>query len=214
MRKTLQFTLLLLSMIFLSACSQKSPQANSIIKDPTLLKPVPNKENVFYYLNKNFDANNYNHVIVPRMKIIVEEDDIKDIDKKLLNQISEYFQQNLQKELTSVLSKNDSTNGLIMKMALVSFDVSYKALKPWEFMPYGLAIKVVLRGTGLEKRKLNTTLAFEMIDKENKTSQIMVVDYKTRDDMPSYDELTFENVKPLLDYWIKNSKKKLTELNK
>jgi hypothetical protein len=135
MKKTLQLTLLLLSMIFLSACSQKSPQANSIIKDPTLLKPVPNKENVFYYLNKDFNANNYNQVIVPEVKIIVEEEDKKDIDGKLLNEISVYFQQNLQKELTSVLSKNNANNTLIMKMSIVSFDVSYKELKPWEYLP-------------------------------------------------------------------------------
>jgi hypothetical protein len=213
MKKSLQLTLLLLSIILLSACSQKTPQVNSIIKDPTLLKQVPNKENVFYYLNKDFNANNYNQVIVPQIKIIVEEDDKKDIDEKLLNKISVYFQQNLQEELSSVLSKNNANNALIMKMSIVSFDVSYKALKPWQYLPYGLALKVVLRGSGLEKRKLNTTLAFQISDKKTKTPQIMVVDYKIRDDMPSYDELTFENVKPLLDYWIKNYKNRLEDFN-
>jgi hypothetical protein len=52
-----------------------------------------------------------------------------------------------------------------------------------------------------------------MSDEKTKVPQITVVDYKTREDMPSYDELTFQNIKPLLDYWIKNSKIKLEELN-
>ena len=213
MKKTLQLTLLTLSMIFLSACSSKTPEANLIVKDPSLLKPVPNKEEVFYYLNKDFDANNYSYVLVPKIRIIVDEDDKQDIDKKLLQKISTYLQQNLQKELSKVLSKNGTNNGLIMQISIASFDISYDTLKPWELMPIGLAIKAVTRGTGLETRKLNTSLAFKMSDRKTKKTQIMIVDFKVKDDMPSYDELTFKNVKPLLDYWIHNSRKKLKELN-
>mgnify|MGYP000005810765 CR=1 FL=1 len=213
MKKTIQMIFILSSAILFTACSQKTPEANRIIEDPSILKPVPNKENVFYYLNKKFDANNYNKVYVPKIDIVVEEDDKKDIDKELLNKISTYLQENLQKELTSVLANNTSNNTLKMEMAVTSFDVSYKNLKPWELMPYGLAIKVIMRGTGLEKRKLNISLAFKLSDEKTSETQILIVDFKTRDDMPSYDELTFQNVKPLLDYWIKNSKVKLTELN-
>ncbi len=213
MKKTIQMIFILSSAILFTACSQKTPEANRIIEDPSILKPVPNKENVFYYLNKKFDANNYNKVYVPKIDIVVEEDDKKDIDKELLNKISTYLQENLQKELTSVLANNASNNTLKMEMAVTSFDVSYKNLKPWELMPYGLAIKVIMRGTGLEKRKLNISLAFKLSDEKTSETQILIVDFKTRDDMPSYDELTFQNVKPLLDYWVKNSKVKLTELN-
>lgn len=213
MKKTIQMIFILSSAILFTACSQKTPEANRIIEDPSILKPVPNKENVFYYLNKKFDANNYNKVYVPKIDIVVEEDDKKDIDKELLNKISTYLQENLQRELTSVLANNASNNTLKMEMAVTSFDVSYKNLKPWELMPYGLAIKVIMRGTGLEKRKLNISLAFKLSDEKTSETQILIVDFKTRDDMPSYDELTFQNVKPLLDYWVKNSKVKLTELN-
>jgi len=198
----------------LSACSSKTPEKSLIIDDPSLLKPVPNKENVFYYLNKSFNANNYNRVIVPEIMIIIDEDDKQDINPKLLKRISKYLQQSLQKELTKVLSKNSINNNLIMNISVASFDVSYDALKPWELMPYGLAIKVLMRTTGFESRKLNTSLAFKIDDQKTKETQVMIVDYKVKDDMPSYDELTFKNVKPLLDYWINNSKKKLEELNK
>jgi len=213
MKRFIEFTFIALSIILLSACSNKSPQKSNIIKDPSLLKPVPNKEDVFYYLNKSFDANDYNHVIVPEITIIVEEDDKNDINKKLLNKITSYLQENLQKELNKVLEVNTSKKALIMQISIASFDVSYDALKPWQYMPYGLAIKTILRGTGLEKRKLNTSLVFKISDKNTSQTQVLIVDYKTKEDMPSYDELNFENVKPLLDYWINNSKTKLKELN-
>ena len=213
MNKIFKLTFLTLIILMLSACSSKTPEKSLIIDDPSLLKPVPNKENVFYYLNKSFNANNYNRVIVPEIKIIVDEDDKQDIDKKLLQKISTYLQQNLQKELSKVLSRNRTNNGLIMQISIASFDVSYDTLKPWELMPYGLAIKVLMRTTGFESRKLNTSLAFKIHDQKTKETQVMIVDYKVKDDMPSYDELTFKNVKPLLDYWINNSKKKLEELN-
>ncbi len=213
MKRFVEFTFIALSIILLSACSNKSPQKSNIIKDPSLLKPVPNKEDVFYYLNKSFDANDYNQVIVPEITIIVEEDDKNDIDKKLLNKITSYLQENLQKELNKVLEVNTSKKALIMQISIASFDVSYDALKPWQYMPYGLAIKTIMRGTGLEKRKLNTSLVFKISDKNTSQTQVLIVDYKTKEDMPSYDELSFENVKPLLDYWINNSKTKLKELN-
>lgn len=213
MKKVLQLTLLTLSMIFLSACSKNMPEPNSIIKNPAILKPVPNKENVFYYLNKDFNAQNYSYVVVPKIVINIDENDKKDIDQKLLKKISNYFQKNLQSELTQVLSKNSARNGLVMEISIVSFDVSFNNLKPWEYLPYGLAIKAIARSTGLESRKLNTTLAFKLSDVKSEISQIMVVDYKVKDEMPSYDEFKFENVKPLLDYWINNSKKKLQALN-
>jgi len=200
-------------MIFLSACSSKVPEPNSIIKDPSILKPVPDKDNVFYYLNKDFDANEYRYVIVPAIKINVEKDDEKNVDKKLLKEIATYYQKNLQKELSKVLSKNRTNNGLIMQVSISSLHVSYDALKPWEFLPYGLAIKVIARGTTLETRKLNTVIAIKLSDKKTKNTQIMVVDNKVEDDIESYDEFTFKNVKPLLDSWIKNSKEKLQELN-
>lgn len=213
MKKTIQITLILCTAILFTACSQKKPQSSELIKDPTVLKPVPNKENAFYYLNKKFDANNYNRVIVPKIDIIVDEDDKEDMDKELLNKISTYLQENLQKELSSVLANNNANNSLNMQMSITSFDVSYNTLKPWELMPYGLAIKVVMRGTGLEKRKLNISLALKLSDEKTKETQILIVEYKTKDDMPSYDELTFQNFKPFLDSWVKNSKTKLKELN-
>ncbi len=213
MKKVLQLTFLALSMIFLSACSPKTPKPNSIISDPSILKPVPDKDNVFYYLNKDFNANDYRYVIVPEIKINVEKEDEKNVDKKLLKQIATYYQQNLQKELSKVLSKNRTNNGLIMEVSIASLNVSYDELKPWEYLPYGLAIKAIARGTTLETRKLNTVIAIKLSDKKTKISQIIVVDNKVEDDIESYDEFTFKNVKPLLDSWIKNSKEKLQELN-
>lgn len=213
MNKIIQVIVLTLSIILLSSCSNKVPQKNLLIEDPTLLKPVPNKENVFYYLNKNFDANNYNHISVPKITIIIEDEDKKDIDKELLTKITTYFQKNLQNELNKVLEVNSSKNELIMKISLASFDVSFDTLKPWQYMPYGLAIKGIMRGTGLEKRKLNTSLVFKISDKKTKKIQFLIVDFKTKEDMPNYKNLSFKDVKPLLDYWINNSKTKLQELN-
>jgi len=213
MKNLYKFGSTILIVLFLSACSSKVPQSNSIIKDPSILKPVPNKENVFYYINKGFDANQYNKVEIPKIIINGTEEDKTKIDTKLFQSISKYLENGLEKELTSVLSNNSVSNTLIMNIGISSFDVAYQPLKPWQYLPFGLAIKAIGRGTDLEKRKLYITQVIKILDKKTNTTQIMIVDNKVKDDMPKYEELTFNNVKPLLDYWIKNSKEKLQELN-
>jgi len=211
MKKSLQITLLMINILFLSACSSKVPETNSIINNPSLLKPVPNRQNEFYYISDNFDVNNYNRIKVSDINIIVDEDDKNDIDKKLLSQITNYLQQNLQQELTKVLKNSKSKNELIMNISINSFDISYDMIMPWELMPIGLGIKAIMLTTGFEKRKLHTMLALEINDKYNK-HKLLYVDYETRKEMPSYEELTFKNIKPLLDHWIKNYTQGLKEL--
>lgn len=211
MNRFLQLTLLTLTVLFFSACSQKIPQSNKIISNPSILKPVPNKENEFYYISNSFDVNNYNRVRVSDISIIIDEDDKNDIDAKILSQTTTYLQKNLQKELTDILKNNKSNNELIMEISINSFDVSYDMIMPWELMPIGLGIKAIMLTTGLEKRKLHTVLALKLHNKY-KQDELLYVDYETRKDMPSYDELTFNNIKPLLDHWVKNYAKGLQEL--
>ncbi|MFT5661697.1 MAG: hypothetical protein ACI9TV_002344 [Sulfurimonas sp.] len=137
----------------------------------------------------------------------------KKISKKLVLEISEYFTKGLDKELNKVIQNNKGNKTLLLKIAFLSIDVSYNDLSLHQYLPFGLALKAALRTTSLEKRKLRVHLALRMLEKDTDETIIMLIDKNIVDDVDSFEEFTFEDIKPLLDTWIQRYTQRFKGLN-
>jgi len=193
-------------------CASKEVHKNELVSNKQLLKQSPLDENVLYYMNKEFDTRNYNKLYVKKVSIIKNENS-KNVDEKVLKQITSYLQNSLETKLSNVIKDNKKDGELALEIAISNIDVSYKDLAFYQYLPYGLAFTALKRGTGFEQRKLNVQLVLKLTNFTNGKTEILLVDNSTPKDTKNYKALTFESVKPQLDKWIGKYELRLKELN-
>ncbi len=231
-RTTIILTLIISIFIFTGCANKIEIKPNNVVNDISKLKPSPISKNIYYYLKKGTDFSKYNNIIVPEIKVYMAKnkrgvnkvvDDISNyftsdvnnqFDKKLLNNISLYFTTNLQKNLQEVVKdKKLRKNTLIFQASIISLDISYNNLEFYKFLPYGLAFTAIKRSSGIEDKKLKVNFALKIID--NKTNEIIaaVIEHDiSHSKVSSSKDLKIDNLKPILDKWIKKYSLKLQEL--
>lgn len=229
---TIILTIIISIFIFTGCANKIKVKPNNVVNDISKLKQSPTNENTYYYLKKDTDFSKYNNIIVPKIKIYMGKDkenvnkivdDISNyftdninnkIDKKLLNDISSYFTINLQKNLQElVTNKRFRKKSLIFKASIISLDVSYDNLEIYQYLPYGLAFTAIKRSTGIEDKKLRINFALKVIDKESNETIAAVIEHDISDsEVSNSKDLKINNIKAILDKWIKKYSLKLQEL--
>jgi len=198
---------------FASFQSTPNTPPPSIIEDLKKLKPSKLNRNAFFYLDNKYDINQYNSIEVEPVKMMILDEQRKQIDKELVVKISNYFTAGLNRELNKVIEDNKGNKKLVMKSAFLSIDVSFDNLLPHQYMPFGLALKAALRTTSIEERKLRIHFALRLLEKDSQKTILMLLDKNIKDDVESYEDLTFEDIQPLLDIWIDRYAQRLKSLN-
>ncbi len=198
---------------FASFQSTPNTPPPAIIDDLKKLKPSKLNRNAFYYIKDDYDFSQYNSIEVEPVKMMILDEEKEQIDKELVVKISKYFTQGLNTELNKVLKNNIGNKKLILKSAFLSIDISFDNLLPHQYMPFGLALKAAMRSTSLEERKLRVHFALRVLEKKSKETIVMLLDKNVKDDVESYEDFTFEDIKPLLDIWIKRYAQRLHSVN-
>lgn len=222
-----------LFVLFLTGCANKiEPTPNKIVNDLSKLKKSPLSENTYYYIKKGTDFTKYNNIIVPQIKVYTAKnkegaqkvvDDLSNYftsevknktEKKLFDDISLYFTTNLQKNLQEVVeNKSSKKNSLIFNASIISLDVSYDNLEIYQFLPYGLVFTALKRGTGIEERKLRVNFALKIIEKDTNETIVALIEHNiSNSQIKSSKELKIDDLKPILDKWIKKYTLRLNEL--
>lgn len=211
MKKLISILLLVIVSIFIVGCSSKSIKQNSIVNNLSQLKPSPLNENTLYYLKSGVNFKNYNIIKVPTIEITYENKSLE--NKRLTNLISIYFTNKLSLELNSIFNNNQGNQQLELEASIISLDVSFDDLKFYNFLPYSLAFKALKRGTGIEKRKLRVHLALKLIDIKSKDIIAQLITKNIKESSLTIEEISFSDVKPILDKWVALYKLRLQELN-
>jgi|LGOV01.1.fsa_nt_gb hypothetical protein len=198
---------------FASFQSTPNTPPPAIIDDLKKLKPSKLNRNAFYYIQDDYDFSKYNSIEVEPVKMMILDEEREQIDKELVVKISKYFTEGLNTELNKVIKNNKGNKKLLLKSAFLSIDVSFDNLLPHQYMPFGLALKAALRSTDLEERKLRVHFALRILEKESKETIVMLLDKNIKDDVESYEDFTFKDIKPLLDIWIERYAQRLHSAN-
>ena len=185
----------------------------SIIDDLKKLKPAKTNRNLLYFIRNDFDLSQYNSVSVEPVKMLILTEQTEEIDKALVIKISEYFTAGLSNGLNKTIKTNKGKKTLILRSAFLSLGVSYDGLMPHQFMPFGLALKAALRLTTLEERKLRVHFALRLFNAKSGETELMLIDKNIKDNVGSYETLTFEDIKPILDIWIDRYSQRFVEIN-
>ena len=198
-----KLTAVMLILFVITGCASKvEVHPNELVKQTHLLKPSPLREDALYYINKKFDVHSYNHIQVPKIKLLTDDVKRELIDKKTLTMTTIYFRNALYNKLNHVIKDHQKQHDLILEVAIVSLDVSYDDLAFYNYLPYSLALKAIKRGTGIEGKKLRVHLALKLIDAKSKETLAMVVDKNVDKEVKSLEELRFSDIKPILDSWV------------
>lgn len=211
MKSIIKITSVLIASVLLTSCTSNKQTHLTPENKQVELKKSPYKEGAYYYLNEKVDLKNYINVTIPFIPIIKEKSD-ESIDESTMNSISTYFKNNLQSELNSVLLKNNGAKNLTINISITSIEKEYKSLKFYQYIPVGLAITALKRGVGGEDKNLITKISLKVSDSNTKELIAVVVDSESIKGFEKDETITFKDVKPSLDNWIKHYKNSLEKL--
>ena len=212
MKTKLQIIALVATALLFSACSSKDPKQTSLIENPSLLKQSKKDDSVYSYVKKDVDFSKYSSIMVPR--ITIKGDSENRLHEQLEMRISNYFTDNLDAHLNEIIKNNPGAGSLLLEVSIDSVQVGYEDLKVWQYIPVSLAIKAIGRGTGIEDKDLNVAIALRIKDNATKETLAMAIDTKMKEDIKDIADVTFEDVKPMLDKWINRLTMRFTELSK
>lgn len=213
MKKIVNLSILVFVTLFFAACAGTTPQQSTLIDKQKVLKQSPFDDSVYYYLDKSVDFKQYGKVVVPKIPV-KENAEGKVIDKKVKEEISEYFTEKLSLAVNEVASKNKGANTLKLDIAIEKVDVAYEDLKFYNFIPVALAVKAISRGTGIEDKDLIVAVAMRLTDVNNQKVVALAVDSKKIKNVNEIKDITLEKVKPLLDEWIARLKLRIQDFSK
>ncbi|GGD48145.1 hypothetical protein GCM10012288_23000 [Malaciobacter pacificus] len=233
--KTTTLLTLLISLFIFTGCANKIElKPNNVVNDISKLKQSESDENSYYYIKKDVNFSKYNKIKVPKINVYMAKDkegvqkivddasnyftDNKNniANKKLLNDISTYFTTNLEKNLQEVVkNRRIRKNTLVFQASIISLDVSYDNLEFYQYLPYGLAFTAIKRSTGIEDKKLRVGFALKVFDEKTKETLITVVKHDISDsNVSNSKDLKIDDLKPVLDKWIKRYSSKMEQLKK
>ncbi len=217
MKFSIKYIGVLVILFVITGCSLTTPEvptkANTLIDDLSLLKPSPNDEHTLYYVNKDTDFTKYNDIIINSLKIITDNKE-SHIDQKLISDVYLYFDKKLQDELKPIYKNNGKDKkSLQLSISIISMEASYDDLKIYQYLPYGLAFTALKRGSGYEKKKLKTSLALKLYDAKTLKTLVLLLDLeKSSKEIKDIENISLNDIKPILDSWAQRYKLRLTEL--
>lgn len=224
---------LIISLFIFTGCANKIElKPNSVVNDISKLKQSQTDENSYYYIKKDVDFSKYNKIEVPKINVFMAKnkegiqkvvDDASSYfadnknniaNTKLLNDISTYFTTNLEKNLQEVIkNRRIRKNTLVLQASIISLDVSYDNLEFYQYLPYGLAFTAIKRSTGIENKKLRVSFALKVFDEKTKETLVAIIEHDISDSKVSDSkDLKIDDLKPVLDKWIKKYSLKLQKL--
>lgn len=232
MKITTLLTLLISIFIFTGCANKIELKPNNVVNDITKLKQSDTNENSYYYIKEDVDFSKYNKIVVPEINVYMAKDkkgiqkvvddtsnyftDNKNniANRKLLNDISTYFTTNLEKNLQEVVkNRRIRKNTLVLQASIISLDVSYDNLEFYEYLPYGLAFTAIKRSTGIEDKKLRVGFALKVFDEKTKETLVAIIEHDISDiKVSNSKDLKIDDLKPVLDKWIKKYSLKLQKL--
>lgn len=213
---TLMACVMLLSLMISAGCTSSKPSYSGFLNDYSKLQPDPmEKEGAMFWINPDVSLKTYKKFIIEPISFRFSpelEDQAKNVDEAVLNDISKYFKDAIANSLAPEYSIVDESGHDVarLRIALTSVNVSRKDLKLYQYIPVALVLTGVGEATGMRDSLGILTMEGEALDSISGKRVAAVVQKKANEvDVKKQDDLTAADVYPTLDYWAKKMKDRL-----
>lgn len=214
MSRSSLFFLSLFSTLLLVGCASQTPQPSQFsgfLADYSQLKPDASASGapVLRWISPDFKAANYTQVYVEKPVFYPAAQPSEQVSQATLEQISEYLQKAIERELAQRMQVIDSptAGSLVLRSAITSVSSSAEGLKLYEVIPVALVMAAANAAAGTRDRDTNIYIEIEALDA--RTSQPLVRVVRKGHGLALENDstqLTLKDIRPALDTWAQDAR--------
>lgn len=167
------------------------------------------------------DFTKYENIYVAPVQIMsgITEGEQTPAQKKMYQQISEYLTKGYKDEVSknkryALVENKNMPKTILFETGISAVAVNYDDMEWYQYTPITLGLTVIARSTYTDKA-VRILGEGRLVDAETNKVLMRAMSLQKGEEVGTEaDELTFEDVKPALDAWLKNSAKSLENMRK
>jgi hypothetical protein len=206
----------LITLALLAGCkSTPETQPSGFLGDYSQLAPAPDREGVMLYVDRSANVRPYTKLLVDPVQVLVTPaPDQAPPPPEVLQRIGAQFQDSLRRALTPAYQMVDQPGPDVLRVR--SAITGLRPAKPptgvTDFIPIKAIYNVGVEATGTAPRVAEMTGEMEVLDPGGKRIAAATATRKGDKKLPQGDQVTWESLPPITDYWAKNFRMRLDEL--
>ncbi|HKS14324.1 MAG TPA: DUF3313 domain-containing protein [Pseudomonas sp.] len=208
------------TLLALAACSSKQvdpSEYSGFLRDYSRLQPAQSSSGapVMRWIDPDLKVANYSQVFIEPSQFYPKPQPTAVISAQTLQAITRYFNEALRRELGSVmtLAQGPGPQTIVVRPAITAVSTRTEGLKPYEVIPIALVAAAVNTAAG--GRDQAVTVAVEAAFLDGVTQQVLaqVVRKGSGKELENdQQQLTLQDVKPVLDGWASDMRKSFVAL--
>jgi hypothetical protein len=207
---------LLCTAALLSGCSTTTPASQSgFLSDYSQLKPAPDREGVMLYVDQNADLRPYTKLMFDPIQVLVTPSaEQPSLAPDVVQRISAQFEESLRRELAPAYQavKEPGPDVLRVRTAITNIQPAQPPSSALDYVPIKAIYNVGREAAGGAPRVAEMQAEVEVLDPAGKRVVAATVTRKGDDHLPQGEQITWESLQPITDYWARNFRTRLDQL--
>lgn len=200
----------------LSACASKPPESQTgFLGDYSQLKPAPDREGVMLYVDQGADLRPYTKLMFDPVQVLVTAaPDQAQLAPDVLQRIGGQFQDSLRRELGpgyQVVSA-PGPDVLRVRSAITNIQPAKPPAGAIDYLPIKAIYNVGREAAGAGPRVVEMQAEVEVLDPSGRRVVAATATRKGDEHLPQGEQITWESLQPITDYWARNFRTRLDQL--
>lgn len=207
---------IIVTLALLGGCSsQPTTTQSGFLGDYSQLKPAPDREGVMLYVDRNTDFKPYTKLMFDPVQVLVTQPkDQPPVPPDVVQRIGAQMQQSLQRALApeyQVVSQ-PGPDVLRVRSAITGLEAAKPPAGAVDYLPFKAVYNVGREAAGGGPRVAEIKAELEVLDPSGKRVVAATVTRRGDKRLPQGDQITWEALPPITDYWARNFRARLDEL--
>lgn len=220
MKPLMRSILLGSTLLALAGCSSNKvdpSEYSGFLKDYSRLQPAQSVsgEPVMRWIDPGIKAANYSQVFIEPSQFYPRPQPTAVISAQTLQAITRYFNEALRREMGSVMSlaQGPGPQTIVVRPAITAVSTHTEGLKPYEVIPIALVAAAVNTASGGRDQAVDLAVEAAFLDGGTQKVLAQVVRKGSGKALENEtQQLTLEDVKPVLDGWASDMRKSFVAL--
>jgi hypothetical protein len=206
----------LISAALLSGCASTSPPPQSgFLGDYSQLQPAQDREGVMLYIDRRADLRPYTKLLFDPVQVLATAPaDQAQLAPDVLQRIGGQFQASLRRELAPVYQVVDvpGPDVLRVRSAITNIQPAKPDAGAMDYVPIKALYNVGREAAGAGPRVAEMQAEVEVLDPAGKRVVAATATRKGDQHLPQGEQITWESLQPITDYWARNVRARLDQL--
>lgn len=207
----------LVTAALVSACASTPPAAprTGFLGDYSQLKPAPDREGVMLYVNQQADLRPYTKLYFDPVQVLAAAAPGQPpLSPEVLQRIGGQFQASLQRELAPAYQVvvAPGPDVLRVRSAITGIQPAKPPAGAIDYLPIKAIYNVGREAAGSGPRVVEMQAEVEVLDPAGRRVVAATATRKGDQQLPQGEQITWQALQPITDYWAKNVRARLDQL--